>query len=220
MPFAMTHLSIAWNILRATPQIERPGDFLLGAVAPDAVHYRAQYVSQMKKDSHLCLGPEPWGRLTNNREWQANVLAFLQANRQRKNRDFLQGYCSHILADIQNNIEIWGPFLQANGGAIREGLGSGYHRESAEMDRALYLTHPDREAIWMLLEGASACDLPGLVSREEIERMEDALLHSNYAGVQSADVSAHRYVTQAVMERFIATASQSIRALLFHSETH
>lgn len=35
----MTHLHIAYNILSNTPQIKKPCDFMLGAIAPDSVHF-------------------------------------------------------------------------------------------------------------------------------------------------------------------------------------
>jgi len=49
MPFAMTHLYIAYNILSNTQQIKKPCDFLLGAIAPDSVHFRENYNSDIKK---------------------------------------------------------------------------------------------------------------------------------------------------------------------------
>lgn len=36
MSFAMTLLYIGFNILNNTPKIRKPGDFMLGAIAPDS----------------------------------------------------------------------------------------------------------------------------------------------------------------------------------------
>ncbi len=69
MPFAMTHLYIAHNIINKTPYLKKPNDFMLGALAPDSVHFRNNYVSDMKFNSHLCIGNEKWGSVTNNEEW-------------------------------------------------------------------------------------------------------------------------------------------------------
>lgn len=74
MSFPMTHLSIAYNIFVNTSQIKEPGDFLLGAIAPDSVHFRDDFKSSMKKISHLCVGNEKWGEVTNNEEWWLEVL--------------------------------------------------------------------------------------------------------------------------------------------------
>ena len=51
MPFPMIHLRIGWNILKGMGEIKRPADFLLGVLAPDAVHVRAHYNSDMKRAS-------------------------------------------------------------------------------------------------------------------------------------------------------------------------
>lgn len=58
MPFSMTHLCIAYNILSNTTQVKNPYDFMLGALALDSVHFADNYNSDMKKKSHLCVGDE------------------------------------------------------------------------------------------------------------------------------------------------------------------
>ena len=69
MPFTMTHLIIADNISNLFEKnIQNLPQFFLGSVAPDAVHNRANYVSDFKKDSHLCVGAEKWG----NKQLQKN----------------------------------------------------------------------------------------------------------------------------------------------------
>lgn len=41
----MTHLCIAYEVLSSIPQLKKPCDFLLGALAPDSVHFRNNYES-------------------------------------------------------------------------------------------------------------------------------------------------------------------------------
>lgn len=45
MSYSMVHLKIAYGLLSRDGgmQIKRLGDFLLGSVAPDAVHFHKQY---------------------------------------------------------------------------------------------------------------------------------------------------------------------------------
>jgi len=75
-------------------------NFLLETLAPDSVHFHNNYNSDMKKSSHLCIGNERWGWVTNNDEWLNNVLAFLYNNKNSKEFDFIYGYCSRIVANI------------------------------------------------------------------------------------------------------------------------
>jgi len=106
MPFPITHLCIAYEILSNTPQIKEPCDFLLGAITPDSVQFRNNFKPNMKKISHLCVGDEEWGKVTNNIEWQENVLGFFERNKNIEKVDFIYGYCTHVLADIQNNRKV------------------------------------------------------------------------------------------------------------------
>ena len=76
MSFAMTHLAIANNLMMRTNRIKCAADFYLGSVAPDFIHIRANYSSEMKKQSHLCVGDEAWGRITNKRSLVRKCTGF------------------------------------------------------------------------------------------------------------------------------------------------
>ena len=172
MPFPMIHLCIAKKILNATLRISKPYEFLLGSIAPDSVHFRPNYNSEMKKISHLCVGDEKWGLVSNNSEWYINVLKFLELNKQSKNIDFILGYCSHILADIRNNIVIWTPFRIEHCDDLDKGIGSQYHKEAAEVDFELFRTHMERDTIWELLKQSKGIDIDGLVNAIDINKLK------------------------------------------------
>ena len=55
MSYPMVHLKVAYGLLLRYGDgwIERPGDFLLGSVAPDAVHFHDRYDVSLKEKSHL-----------------------------------------------------------------------------------------------------------------------------------------------------------------------
>ncbi|MGF7059678.1 zinc dependent phospholipase C family protein [Brassicibacter mesophilus] len=218
MPFAMTHLYIAHNILSNTPQIKKPCDFMLGALAPDSVHFRDNYNSDMKKKSHLCVGDEKWGRITNNQEWIQNVIAFLQKNKYLEEVDFIYGYCCHILADIQNNIKIWTPFLLENREGLEKGIGSIYHEESYAMDYALYLLNFQQKEIWEILEDSIGYDIPNVVVADEINKMKHSILYSQFLNREYVDVSFNKYVTLSNIREFITSESQYIKELLYEND--
>lgn len=214
MPFPMVHLSSAKNILNHTREIVKPCEFLLGSIAPDSVHFRANYVSEMKKISHLCIGNEKWGQVTNNSEWTDSVLEFFMLHRQSENIDFVLGYCAHILADIRNNIEIWTPFRMKHQEELDNGLGSALHKDAAAIDFELYRTHVEREAIWELLEQSQEVDIGGLVNGLDIERMKSNLLYSQFTNREPSDVSANKCIVMKDMMDFITNESEYIKAQL------
>ena len=114
MAYSMIHLEVAYRLLNKWDWIKNPGDFLVGAVAPDAVHFCEDYQVQMKEKSHIWdCGPR-WGITEDSNKWESNVMRFWEENKGADNRDFIAGYCVHILTDIQNDIKIWRPFRQMN----------------------------------------------------------------------------------------------------------
>lgn len=214
MPFPMTHLYIAYNIINKTPYLKKPNDFMLGALAPDSVHFRNNYVSDMKFNSHLCIGNEKWGSVTNNEEWLKNVLSFLDEHKKSDNADFIYGYCCHILADIQNNKKIWTPFIKENRDKFKKGFGSKYHEESFIIDYELYLL-PQRRLIWKMLENSTAFDVLNIVKEVEINQMKQSILQDQFANRKSEDVSMNQYVTLSNIQNFIRTESVYIKNILY-----
>ena len=168
----------------------------------------------MKKKSHLCVGDEKWGRTTDNDGWRARVLEVTTEIRDDADGDFLLGYCCHILTDIENNIRIWMPYVKENRDAPDRGGTSVYHQESAVIDYALYLSEPQREAMWGLLSDAEGRDVGDLVTGNEIGLMKQDLLHRLYEGERDADVSRLRTVTMPVARKFIGEVSACVEQLL------
>lgn len=214
MPFPMIHLRIGWNILNGTGEIKRPADFLLGVLAPDAVHVRAHYHSDMKRVSHLCVGDEKWGLITNDQEWQERVLRFLKDNRGSEHGDFLLGYCVHILTDIQNNRKVWTPFRKVNQVVLDHGGGSLYHQESDKVDYGFYESFPYRKEICRLIEMADGLDLEPIIIGDEVNAMKAHFLNERYRNRQLMDTSGNRYVLVEAMESFIREESLTIKELI------
>lgn len=82
----MTHILIAEKIL---PFLDGPIDYasyLLGTIAPDAVHASADYSGSLKERSHLCAPNARWGRIVQEddlTEWVNSIRAFYLANKNR-----------------------------------------------------------------------------------------------------------------------------------------
>ena len=218
MPFPMVHLSIAKIVLDKTLEIVRPSEFLLGSIAPDSVYFRPGYHSDMKKVSHLCVGDEKWGLITNNSEWTENVLKFLTLNKGSENIDFILGYCGHILADIRNNIyntKIRTPYRMAREQELGRELGSVLHKELAAINLQLYQTLPERDAIWELLKQSQCVDLCGVADSLDIENMKASILCDQFSDREACDVSTNRCITMKDVTDFIANESEYIREQLF-----
>ncbi len=113
MSYPMVHLKVAYELLaRYGGRIERPGDFLLGSVAPDAVHFHSEYDVSMKERSHLWKFGPRWGITLDSEGWRDAIYKFWKENRKAENRDFIAGYCVHLLTDWENDRSIWTPFRE------------------------------------------------------------------------------------------------------------
>jgi hypothetical protein len=220
MPFPLSHLCIAADVLRRCPGVIRDVPaYFLGSLAPDAVHFRPGFIPAYKAVSHLCPDGETWGKVENLDAWWDKVLAYFRKSEQT---DFLRGYCVHVLADVCNGHVFWIPFRQK----VLDGTATDYNhiyedaryqeyrREAVEADIRLYHTFPQREAVWAQLEKARGVELPGLVSAEEVERIRENILYRQYAQSKMAASTTSVYVTDENTRAFLTGAAETIAAAL------
>ena len=206
MPYSMLHLTIGQALLSELP-VADSGRFLLGCVAPDAVHFHPSYVSELKRISHFVPDGVAWGdcREEANPIWLENVRSFLSSPPGDAPRDFLLGYASHVLGDIYNNMTIWTPLRRRAEAERRPELIELYRQESAAADRALY---GQSEAVLQALSGARVVGVRGRIEAADVERMRLHLLSNPCAGQTAPDFSSHRCLTAAVLDSFLAGAAE------------
>ncbi|MCL2204061.1 MAG: hypothetical protein FWB88_09000 [Defluviitaleaceae bacterium] len=225
MSFPITHLRVAALVAR---ELKLPDGqvalFLLGALAPDGVHYRAGLVGvsqsdigATKKASHLCpVSDEPWGYVTDNDGWIAEILRFA---RQYPGDALAMGYAVHALTDVYNNLTLWKHFTTHHPQEAAKGYASDYYKEMAALDLQLY-QEESTAPIMALLATAQGRDFPGRVTAAEIHAIRDSLYsadnanYSTYAHQPPARTSANRLVTSAQMQKFITDAAAFARAAL------
>ena len=214
MPFLMTHLHVAKNLYTSRRvAVQDLSQFYLGVAAPDAVHNRPNYISDYKKASHLVVGDEPWGSITNNNEWRDNVLSFLHEHGDDVEADFLTGYCVHILTDIYNNVNVWTPFKQKHQDewALYDRV---YGDESTATDIVLALNPQNHDDFWISLQASKPLDFYGLISGEELEIQKQYILHSWYAGVTAPDTASHIVVSAESTLKLISNATEFVAEAL------
>ena len=131
MPFTMIHLHVAMRA--AGSKTEKKEEFLLGSIAPDAVHYLPDYTSSYKCRSHLLPDGIPWGTCKgrNNELWEENIRKFVIQWAGVVEKDFILGYAVHLLTDLFNNVHMWTPLRSRAGGyqpgdgkCISQGIGA------------------------------------------------------------------------------------------------
>jgi len=210
MAFPLTHLLVAERVLEKCPSTEL---FVLGSIAPDAIHYRKtlQEASQfgigpMKKITHLCpISDEKWGFITDNEGWIECVRLFLRQN----NGPLATGYAVHVLTDIFNNKSIWRDFCNNYPQEAAKGYKSDYYRDMRNVDLRLYHEHFKNNHIREMLQRAAPQDIPGLIFKCELEAIQNNLLNVQYVNAPE-DVCTDDcfYVTYEQTLKFIDDAAE------------
>lgn len=213
MSYPMLHLKIAYRLLAdyGDGTIGRPGDFLLGSVAPDAVHFHDNYNVLLKEQSHLWRFGPRWGMTLDSEGWRDAICKFWNENRNAKNRDFMAGYCTHLLTDWENDRCIWTPFREkmikdSEVDRVHERYGAEAHR----FDQWLYRTDKDSEKIWRLLEQGCVYGVEGCILEENLARQKRSLLSEQFNGRSSYDISENQLCTEEIMKSFIEKCVEMI----------
>ncbi len=211
MPFTMTHLCVADRLgTLLMKDIQSVPQFFLGNISPDAIHNRPTFNYDYKKASHLCVGDERWGMITNNDEWLENVFSFMNKHKCSEQYCFILGYCCHILTDMYNNINVWTPFRQKYQEELEKGNLGRYRQESEKMDIELALTLENRHEIWRNLEESKGVDLEDIILAKEIELQKINILRNWYAGKDRQDLSLNEIVTYSGTMDFVENAAEFI----------
>jgi len=221
MAFPLTHLCVAWRILENHPMNKKEAaQFLLGSIAPDAVHYRGEFqgaakknIGATKKISHLCpVSDEKWGQVTDNEGWVECIKNFLRDN---PNDAFAAGYAVHALTDLYNNHTIWNDFRTNHPAEAAKGYASSYYKDLFNIDARLYYDFPAVSQMMELLSKSIATEMPGLVSADETNAIKNNLLHEHFKNNTYDQNHHHRFVTYEDNINFIEAAAEYSANIVF-----
>jgi len=214
MAFPLTHLCVARQVLDKFPA-PSPELFLLGSIAPDAVHYRDGFVGATmndigpaKKLTHLYPpgSEEKWGQITDINGWAESILAFLHAN---PNDDLAIGYVVHILTDMHNHQTIWNEYRANYSEEFAKGYASKYYTDLKSIDIRLYNEFFKSSATREMLESATPRDIPNLICKQELEAIKNNLINIQYKNAPTyADTSGCVYITYEKTLQFIQDAAE------------
>ena len=123
MAFTATHIIIADKVMEYIPEITDYATYILGTIAPDAVHANQNYSAILKERSHLFTPNLIWGNIDTwekAEEWIQSIRDYYNVNQERYNYDFLWGYIVHLLVDVYNSMFFYMPFIQSIKGDYEE----------------------------------------------------------------------------------------------------
>jgi hypothetical protein len=204
MPPLVIHLAVAMRICRLEGCAPSP-DFLLGTIAPDAIHMRAGSEPGDKQRTHLTDIPDP----------QHNRLRELLASARSKGlstMSFTKGYVAHILSD-----QLWGEIIgtlfrnKVSPDIVPQERAALYDRETDQIDLELYRQASWRAEVWSKLAQAKPVDFDAWLSAEEIARWRDRAL--TWFGDPAHDPKLEPvHITGKDVNEFVALAAVKILA--------
>jgi hypothetical protein len=159
----MVHLGIAFRL--AIPLDRFPSSaFLLGSIAPDAIHMRVGADSAAKQIVHL---NEPPDTTEND---AIRELLHQHSQMETPLLHFAAGYAAHLLADRLWSRTIVQP-MQARCATLMDApaLRELYYLETDQLDFNLYHQMSWRPQAWDLLKRAVAPDFPPMLIAQEID---------------------------------------------------
>ena len=171
MPLPLVHLAIAAHLYRQHNKPLAPA-FLLGSLAPDAIHMRPESTRTDKQTTHF-FRPD---QSVDEGQLAACLAGPYQAPLPLPL--FTLGYAAHVLTDRYWTETVTVPMRPAIPPELTQAERHAlYYRETAYIDWRLYTQAPWRPTIWAQLALADQIDFPPLLTAEEIDGWRVRTLH-------------------------------------------
>jgi len=154
MPWPMIHFTIAYRMFDGHPH----QDFLLGSIAPDAVHFSSDKSAKVISHLHNTRGNSPdWSGLI---DFYDNRINDFKGDSYKM---FILGYLSHIIAD-----NLWGEYKHELSSSDKSVLGAIWIEEN-QYDFNLMRTVPWRDVVESQVTTATLYELSGIYNLNELD---------------------------------------------------
>ncbi|MCL2775356.1 MAG: zinc dependent phospholipase C family protein [Oscillospiraceae bacterium] len=208
MAYFMVHLNIAQEMFERQNIVDK-GAFYLGSIAPDAISFKPGCKRADKKFSHFGIGGEDWGDYTTCDEWKNNLIVSLEWYSGKANKDFLYGYFSHVITDIETTRFFVGPVRDKRDDKLMEA----YKEDCSAAEAVLLSNIKNLDELWTLLYQSNQYCLPEFFDCHDISSMIDFMKNTLYSDMPvKPDYKANIYSTQNFME-FVENTIKTIDTL-------
>lgn len=213
MAYTMTHILIAEEIQFAFKRKIDYSTYILGTIAPDAVHASPDFKIELKERSHLFVDGLTWGEIGDEAEvhiWLENIIKYYLKNRHKYNVDFLLGYVIHLLADVYCSVHFFAPFVKDINGDYNEKMAQ-FKRENYMVNYYLFLLFSKENNLYNVLHEGEAITLDDIISKAVIERRIEQLFEYEFKCWDISHIDENKICKIEDMERLIQDASLFIK---------
>ncbi|MDE6642443.1 MAG: zinc dependent phospholipase C family protein [Acetatifactor sp.] len=165
----MMHLLIADRIYsEKSDSILSYDDFLLGSIAPDAVHVKKNYTRELKDISHYRF---------NSKSHISYFDTFFGEYSTPENKDFVVGYLVHLLSDMIWYHSVRVPFKEEFLKAPLQNMSmnEAYYADCEQIEQLMFLERNAPHIIEALNRG-KAYSLEGLIDAEDVKGWKEKLI--------------------------------------------
>ncbi|OPA73797.1 hypothetical protein BVG16_27340 [Paenibacillus selenitireducens] len=168
MPWPMVHFATAIHTSITDPS----PSFLLGSIAPDAIHMRDNITRKDKGMTHLVYED----KLPNIEKLTKHCLDYLHQNPDPDWKAYVWGYFAHIYTDGRWTDTVYADFEKDYSGDMKD-LRSTYNQEAGQVEFHIMRSGQWSENVFTKLKSARAFSIDPFVTETEVSKYRDSKLH-------------------------------------------
>lgn len=203
----MMHLLIADKIYtEKSGSIGSYGDFLLGSIAPDAVHAKENYTREMKDISHYRF---------DSSSPVSHFDPFFYEYCTAENKDFLVGYLVHLLSDMVWYHSVRAPFKEEFRKAPSRdmSMNEAYYADCEQIEQLMFM-EKNAPCIIAAINQGNAYALKGLIDAEDVMAWKEKLIF-DYNNRKT--VSLHtKYISEQHIRDYITNCARECTEYIGH----
>jgi hypothetical protein len=207
MPLPMVHFGVA---MKYTDDKNVPTSFLLGNIAPDAIHMRKSAVRQDKRITHF--------RVNNIVDIFSLENTYREYILLRQDVDwewFVRGYFVHVLTDYYWLHSVYKIFKESvvNEQLTNKEIRLIYYKETDQIDYNFYRTENWKDTVWDGLIHTKTFGFDPLLSFDEINYWRLRTIH--WFDLLSFEPRVEpKYITQSLVNDFIVETTDQVKRIL------
>ena len=208
----MTHIYIAERVAEKLNCITDYSTYLLGSIAPDAVHAREDYNPTYKEKSHLFTEGLRWGKIENEAQveaWENSIRDYYNSHKESVDFDFLLGYTVHLFSDVYSSMNYYAPFVKAMGGNV-EKVKPQFWKENFGYNYYLFLQYSKEHDLRAVLNAGKPVTLNGVITAEEIEKRLRLLFEEEFTERDISDMDTYTLCSHETMRKLIDGSTELV----------
>ena len=217
MAYTMTHILIAEKVLEYFDGPVDYSTYMVGTIAPDAVHANPNYSRELKEKSHIFAEGLKWGEVTSENEledWFDCVKEFYVNNYFKYDRDFFLGYIVNILTDICSCREIYAPFYNALTEDEMADKKKQFSHESYLVNYYLYCEYSKNKNLIDILKKGRSYSIPNIYDDTFFDNRISQLLDFEFKSWDLESIETNSIVTIKNTRALLESAPEMIRQML------